>query len=76
MPPGAWRKSNCHFPLHKLPIDTNVSSLWVSFLAGEGIDAIHWSLVGGRRLVNPGRQIPRSSAHRGTWTQLKRVCRE
>ncbi len=27
-------------------IDMNLSPLWVSFLAGEGIDAIDWSAVG------------------------------
>jgi hypothetical protein len=30
----------------KLPIDMNLSPLWVSFLAGEGVDAIHRSAVG------------------------------
>jgi predicted nuclease of predicted toxin-antitoxin system len=30
----------------KLLIDMNLSPLWISFLAGEGIDAIHWSTVG------------------------------
>jgi predicted nuclease of predicted toxin-antitoxin system len=30
----------------KLLIDMNLSPLRVSFLAGEGVDAIHWSIVG------------------------------
>jgi predicted nuclease of predicted toxin-antitoxin system len=30
----------------KLPIDMNLSLLSVSFLAGEGISAIHWSAAG------------------------------
>ncbi|MGA2716797.1 MAG: DUF5615 family PIN-like protein [Bryobacteraceae bacterium] len=30
----------------KFPIDMNLSPLWVSFLAGHGFEAIHWSTVG------------------------------
>ena len=30
----------------KLLIDMNLSPEWVSFLSGEGIDAVHWSAVG------------------------------
>jgi predicted nuclease of predicted toxin-antitoxin system len=30
----------------KLLIDMNLSPLWVTFLAGEGVDAIHWSAIG------------------------------
>ena len=30
----------------KLLIGMNLSPLWVSFLAGQGMDAIHWSAVG------------------------------
>jgi predicted nuclease of predicted toxin-antitoxin system len=30
----------------KLLIDMNLSPAWVSFLASEGVDAIHWSAVG------------------------------
>jgi predicted nuclease of predicted toxin-antitoxin system len=30
----------------KLPIDMNLSPLWVSFLADQGFEAIHWSVVG------------------------------
>jgi len=30
----------------KLLIDMNLSPLWVGFLAGEGVDGIHWSTVG------------------------------
>ena len=27
-------------------IDMNLSPLWVSFLTGNGIEAVHWSTVG------------------------------
>jgi predicted nuclease of predicted toxin-antitoxin system len=30
----------------KLLIDMNLSPRWVDFLAGAGIDALHWSTVG------------------------------
>ncbi len=30
----------------KLLVDMNLSPLWISFLAGQGIEAIHWSTIG------------------------------
>jgi predicted nuclease of predicted toxin-antitoxin system len=31
----------------KLPIDVNLSLLWVRFLADSGFDSVHWSGIGG-----------------------------
>jgi len=30
----------------KILVDVNLSPLWISFLAGHGIEAVHWSTVG------------------------------
>ena len=30
----------------KLLIDMNLSPLWVPFMAGKGVEAVHWSTVG------------------------------
>ena len=31
----------------KILIDMNLSPLWVAFLAAHGIEAVHWSDMGG-----------------------------
>ena len=30
----------------KILIDMNLSPLWVQFLVGHGVDAVHWSAIG------------------------------
>lgn len=30
----------------KLIVDMNLSPRWVEFLAGAGIEAVHWSMIG------------------------------
>ena len=47
MPPGGSRKSKCLSRQHgKFLIDMNLSLVVGSFLAGNVIEAVHWSTVG------------------------------
>ena len=47
----------------KILIDMNLSPLWVSFLADQGIEAVHWSTIG--EAAAPDSEILRFAAANG-----------
>jgi predicted nuclease of predicted toxin-antitoxin system len=47
----------------KVLVDMNLSPAWVSFLTGEGIEAVHWATVGDPRA--PDRELMDWARERG-----------